>query len=407
MLERPDRQVPWVRVVARLRRGVTLPWARAAAQASYIESVLGMPNLSPSTRQLWLRGRVELEPAGRGFSASRRSFAQPLAILMMVTGLVLVVACANLANLLLARAAGRRREMAIRLAIGGTRLRIARQLATESLVLAAAGGAVGLGLARWGTGALVRFAGSGLVPFALEPGIDRRALAFTAGLCLLTALLFGLAPSWHSLHPRAVEGRRPAAPALIVVEVALSLVILIAAGLFVRTVTNLKAQPLGFGDRLLLVWTAPEQAGLRGRPVDDQIDQSLLPERLMALLASLFGAAAVTLAAIGVYGVLSYWAARRTAEIGMRIALGATPGNVLAMVLRESLWLVAAGVAVGIPAALALNRLVAARLFAVGASDPPTIAAAAALVLAVGLAAGLLPACRASRVDPLVALRHE
>ena len=604
MVERPGRRVPWVRVFARLGTGVTIERARAAAQVSYLQSVREMEGLSPQTRDSWLRRRVELEPAARGFSLARRAFTQPLVILLVLTGLVLLVACANLANLLLARSAARRREIATRLALGGSRGRIARQLVTESLVLAAAGGALGLLFARWGTDSLVRFAGSGLVPFALELRLDARVLGFTAALCLLTGLLFGVAPAWRTTsadwppaHARTVGGR-PASRPLIVLEVALSLVVLIAAGLFARSLANLKSQPLGFhGDRLLMVWTAPEQAGLRGRSVatlfasvprrlesvpgvisasasmvgllegvysdeggpvtvpgfvprpgerggarpnvvapgffetvgmrlvegrdfsahdsetappvavinqamaryyfgrqiplgrhlqfgrnnlveiigvvndaknntlresgmrmfylsyrqfpsdlfslcvvvraaadspairqrlreaigavapelpivktgsvDEQIDQSLLQERLIALLASLFGALATALACIGVYGVMSYSAAQRTGEIGVRMALGATRADVLAMMLRESLGLVLAGVAVGIPAALALARLVSARLFGIRATDPLTVSLAAALMLAVGACAGLVPARRAARVDPMVALRHE
>jgi predicted permease len=608
-----------VRVIGRLKPGVKKEQAEAAAQLLHQQILLrGFPNPSPLALKNIASNRIELVPAATGYSPQRQTFRQPLTILMIVVGLLLLIACANVANLLLARAAARQREMAVRLALGAGRGRVIRQLLAESALLAILGGALGLLFAWWGTNALAVFMQSGPMTgpllstnLRLDLHPDARVFAFTAALCLTTAILFGLAPALRSsrvsLTPALMghgagsdnaDRRFGLGQALVIAQVALSLILLIGAGLFARTLSNLKAQDLGFDrEHTLLVWLAPGQTGrpvqalvelyrtvkerlstipgaysasvsmggvldgseggasselfiipdqssrpglklkvafvspeffetvgiplLRGRdfteqdtepsprvaiinettarfffgdqnpigkriddpgpdgeseivgmvkdaktgtPRDDrgviyrpyrqrerflrtnwcvavratgeptaltasirrelrnidpnlpvlrintikqQLDDILFQERLIASLSGFFGLLAVALASLGLYGVVSYTVARRTHEIGIRLALGATQADALRMILKESLALALAGVAIGVPVTLAATRLISSRLFGVGAADPLTIAAASALLLAVAAMAALLPARRAARVDPMTALRCE
>jgi predicted permease len=609
MPERPDLLTnpgpPWLRIVARLKSGATIEQAQAAVQTVYLQTIRDQ-QLDARQLRLALEAKVGLEPAGRGFSPQRKAFAQPLAILMIVVGLVLLIACANVANLLLARSAARTRELAIRVAIGAGRIRLIRQLLTESLLLAALGGAFGLLLAAGGTSALARFAGSGVDAVQLDTRLDWRVLIFTAVLCLSTGILFGIVPARRAgrVSPVSVLGGRSAGSdrrsglsrTLVISQVALSLVLLTGAGLFLQTLRNLSGQDLGFDrEHVLLVWTAPGQAGRSGQAlvpffaklpgqigalpevraasvstngllnasygsgpvlrvegytgpepaaawnvvapryfesvgmrlllgrdftghdtegaphvavvnksmayrlfgsgnpigrrfgkgresgypweivgvvndakdaaardqgrmmfyvpygqdvahlrsmcltvrtsgspnsaaaqireqlhsidpnlpvlkidtIEQQLDSQLVQDRLISAIAGFFGVLAVLLACLGLYGVMSYMVARRTNEIGVRMAMGATRGQVLTRVLQESLALVAAGILIGLPATIAAARLIANRLFGVGASDPATIGSAVLLLIAVAALAGLLPARRASKVDPMVALRYE
>jgi predicted permease len=591
VLERADRRPPWLRIVARLRPGVPIGQAQAAAQIAYLDSVRGMADLRPQIRESLLHKQVQLEPAAKGFSPQRQAFARTFAILIAGAGLVLLIACGNVATLLLARSAARSREMGIRIALGAGKLRIARQQLTEVLALASIGGVLGFIAATWTTRALASFLASGLVPFSLDLDPDARVLAFAVALTLSAGALCGLAPLFggpliHAISAArsAVQsgGRFRAGKALVIAQVALSSGVLIAAGLFIRTLHNLKSQDLGFSrEHLLLVWTSPEQAGQSGRvvatmfdslprriaaipgvisasaslvgplegtyadaagpaspnlvatgffetagmrllagrdfndhdtetsapagivnqamahdlfgddnplgkhfvfrrteveivgvvsdskfntvrdrnrrmfyipyrqdsahlfglcvlvrtalqpsalaarireeirsfdrslpiakidSVEDQIDQSLLQERLIATLSSLFGVLAVALACIGLYGVMSYTTARRTGEIGVRIALGATRADIAEVVLRDALMLVFAGLATGVPGTVAAARFLSAHLFGVSPADPITMSVAAPVMIVVALLAGLVPAARACAIRPAAALRHE
>ena len=608
-------------IIGRLKPGVAIARAQAAAQVANQQLLMDEagPNPTPERVQEIALTRMEAEPAARGRSPQREALAQPLTILMVIVGLVLAVACANIANLLLARSASRQREMAIRMALGARRGRIVRQLLTESLMLAAIGSALGLVFASWMESALSSFVRSGPVGFntaplaiSLDLHTDWRIVAFTAGLCLLTGILFGLAPAFRSskvsLTP-ALAGRGAdsagagsrfkVGKALVIMQVALSLLLLIGAGLFVRTLRNLRSQDLGLArEHVLLAWTAPMQGGrmgkaaeplfeaaqerisalpgvisaspsvygfLNGSPfigttvkipgrepapddpktqidlvapryfetlgmrllmgrdftdrdnatsprvviinqaiagyffgdqnpigkrigfqfsgtpgeleivgvvnnakhitprdqnrmmfyipyrqdvghllqmclavrtagdpmsvaalvrqelreidpklpvikidtIGEQLNDLLVQERLIASLASSLGLLGTVLACLGLYGVVSYTVARRTSEIGIRLALGATPGKVMRMVLKESLWLVLAGIGFGLSAALAVTRPISSRLFGVGSTDPPTIVVVSLLILVVAAAAALVPARKASSVDPMIALRHE
>jgi len=610
-----------VRVVGRLKPGMTMQQAQAAAEVIHQRNLREFwPNPTPEQIRYMTRLHVALAHAGAGFSPQRDSYGASLIILMAVVGVVLLIACTNVANLLLARSAARQREMAVRRAIGAGHLRLVQQLLTESVLLALMGGALGLLFSVWATNALSAAVASGPVlmgsrspsPWiSLDLHPDWRVLSFTAGLCLLTGVMFGLAPAFRSartsLSPAltgrgagsgSAGGRFRAGRVLVVSQVALSLVLLIVAGLFLRTLHNLKSTDLGVDrQHLLLIWAAPGQAGHRGpelaafwrtmrerlaslpsvlstsasslglltgidgggpsemlrvegrptkpgllmwqaviaprffetvgipllggrdlnerdteasapqvavinetmarfffggenpigkrfgtgrdigmpveivgvvkdakhgapgtkrgmwyvpyRPdsglgimcvvlraagpadgmaarvrqelramdpnlpvlkidtVDEQLDTVLVQERLTASLSGLFGGLAAVLACLGLYGVMSYTTARRTNEIGIRMALGSSRLEVLHLVLMESLLLIVIGTAIGISAALGATRLISTKLFGVTATDPVTIAAAALLMIAVGALAGFLPAQRASRVDPMAALRYE
>ena len=608
-------------MVARLKPGVSQQQARAEAEVILQQSIA--PDVKAGTKSENLP-HVELAAGSKGLDDLRREFSKPLAILMAVVGLVLLIACANVANLLLARGMSRQKEMAVRLAIGAWRSRLIRQLLTESVLLAALGGALGLALAFWSTDLLVAFMSSGREPLNLSVKPDPWVLGFTAAVSILTGILFGLSPALRStrldLTPALKEsgGKEPGATpgrhvrrvgigsTLVVIQVSLSLLLLVGAGLFVRTLTNLENVNAGFDEHNLLLFgidptqdgykgqrladfyrqlaqgiaaqpgvrsvsmsgttligggmsrletfiegSAPKQADKDGgvsahanevgpnffetlgiplmfgrtinehdtatapkvvvvndefarqflgggsplgrrlgfdklvfdkkgrgdyeivgvvagakyadlrrevaptvyvatlqEPADlgamhfevrtagdpnqmiaairrvaqgmdsnlalydvrsqmEQINQTLFQERLFARLTGFFGVLALVLGCIGVYGVMAFAVTRRTREIGIRMALGASRSGILGMVLTETLVLVAVGIALGVIAALEATRLIATLLFGLKPNDPLTIAGAALLMVAAAAFAGYVPARRASRVDPMVALRYE
>ncbi|MGH9217940.1 MAG: ADOP family duplicated permease [Vicinamibacterales bacterium] len=560
----------------------------------------------PELRALTLDRRLVLEPFARGSSTLRDRFTAPLFALMAMVGLLLLIACANTANLLLARATSRQREMAVRLSIGASRARIVSQLLTESVLLASVAALVGLAIAPLASELLVRMTigiESGPLPFSV--GIDQRVLLFTVAITLVTSFLFGFAPAWRatdvslSTALKATgrtthQGARLSLPkVLVVAQVALSLLLAVGAGVFVRSFGNLVALPLGFNQSVLWVsispslggYREPELAGLYARiieraeslpgvesatlamcgvmtgcrssadgvvitgyasqpeeqvvvqenrvgpryfstvgmtivggrdftaadfgsdapiaivneamvrkyfkdrnpigerfggdtpdveivgvvrdarvnavreaatpmvfypldstppfvgsmqvrtsadpgttaaalrkaiqeiepnlPVDRVIPISelaagtLRQERLIARLASVLGVLALGLACLGLYGLMSYAVKQRTAELGVRFALGAPRPRVLWMVFRESLVLMIAGLLIGMPLVLVASRLVGTLLFGVTATDPAIIGGAMAVLLTVGATSSYLPSWRASRVDPLTALRQE
>ena len=596
----------WLELLARTKPGVSPPQAQAAATLLFRNEMLhgAKPMLKASADP-----QVELIPAQKGLIGARSEFSTPLDVLMLAVGLVLLIACANVAGLMLARSAARQKEMAVRLALGATRMRVVRQLLTESLLLSAAGGALGVWLASWGAKALAAFVSTGgLEQLHLEAQLDGRVLAFTVAVSILTGILFGLAPAFRGAHvdltPALKEtagslsgasrtgGRRfGLGSTLVVAQVALSVLVLVGAGLLVRTLANLKSVDPGFDTRNLLLfgidptlsgykdtqiqnlyrnlqaklrslpgvisasyssgtllsggsWTedirAEGQTGkstvtthmlaagsgflktmriplLEGRaftPADftshhavaiinrdfarryfgnrnplglhfggtdpkdvqsevigvvadtkydqlkseigptayiplmgggahfelrtavnpaaiiptvrrtvsdvdqnlplfdvktesEQIDQLLFNERLVARLSSLFGVFALILACIGLYGLLSYEVARRTREIGIRVALGAERRDILRLVVRKGIVLSVAGAAIGIAAAFGVMRYLATLLYGVNPIDAVTFVAVAVLLVGVSLLACYIPARRATRVDPMVALRQE
>ncbi len=607
-----DRNILWLRLVGRRQRGIEAEQAAARTNDLFQRMLVkeAGSDLTPDTRQAIARLTTELVPFERGFSGLRRRYARPLLVLMTVVGLLLLIACANVANLLLARAARRGREIAVRLTLGASRSRLVRQLVTESLLLALAGGAVALLVARWTTGFILGLIYSGPVP--LDVGIDLRVLGFTLGVSLLTAFLFGLAPARRATRVDllstlksqtglASAGHRgwSLRQTLVVCQVALSLVLLVGAGLFLRSLDNLRSQDLGFHtEGLLQVDLDPQGGGyeaaqlsglyqdlvegiealpavesaslssfsllsgsrtrnevfvdgyaprtdedrrieqtvvtpgyfetigarpLLGRPAEErdrqgaprvalvnqsfarhyfgdesplgrrfgvdgesssrdfeivglmknlkyndlwadparlvyfpfaqqggylhalqvrsredlatvaaasqvrrlvskvapdlpilairsltqEIDLSLRQEKLLSRLTGFFGLLALLLASIGLYGVLAYGVSQRTSEIGIRMALGAPRLRVLWMVLRSAMVWASIGVAIGALGALAAGRLVSSLLFGLAPTDPATILLAATVLLLVAAFAGYWPARRASRLDPVIALRCE
>ena len=603
----------WVRVMGRLTPGATAAQAAAALEPAFQESAregwtAATTAASPDERMPDLPSLVA-DPGERGENDVRRQFAGYLTTLMGLAGLLLLAACANLANLLLARATARRREVAVRLALGASRGRIVRQLAAESLVLAAAGAALGLAFAWWGRDLLLALRPFGQAKVVLDLPLDGRVLGFTTGATIGTALLFGL---WPALRATSVDlsiefqsggrtlggGRSRMSRGLVIAQMALSLVLLVSTGLFVRTLTNLQridagfnrqslilfridaasagytrdqftalqsrlqqtlegvpglravtfsstallsrvrqnrriavpghtpasgtlpivntnglasnfframelplvlgrefttqddggaakvaivnqafvreyfdgANPIGerivipnYADRIEVVGVAadakytelrtatpptvylPALQQLDGnasfavrlargnqnaaaifpairsavrevdpalpvldlRTQDEQIDRLHGQELLFAKLSGLFGGMALLLACVGLYGLMSHAVLRRTSEIGLRMALGARPGHVLRTVIGESLLLVSLGILTGLAAAFAGGRLVASMLFGVTPADPLTYGAVAATLAVVAVLATLAPARRASRIDPVVALKVE
>jgi predicted permease len=561
----------------------------------------------------YLQSKLGAVPAAHGLSELRRQYQRALSVLMVVVGLVLLIACANVANLLLARATVRGREMAIRLALGAARRRVVRQLLTESVLLAGLGAVAGLLFARWGSALLVSVLSSGQSQVALDLTLDGRVLGFTLAIAAATGILFGLAPAWRAsrIDPQAalksnargvVEGhsRFTIGKALVVGQIALSLVLVVAAGLLLgsfRKLTTLDpgfdrngvlvaavslrnagyggdeygavhrdlltrlraipgvqhvgssditpisgsawnnriqvegytpkanrddaivyfnevsdgyfsamgtpllagrdfdqrdrpsgqpvaivneavvqkffrgASPLGkhyrvvmhgaaetpveivgvvknakykqiretaiptiyiakaqnakpranayyqlrtAGDPMALIPAVKAVAAELNRsislelaPLSRQVDASLTRERLLATLSGFFGALALLLATVGLYGTLSYSVARRRNEIGIRVALGAAQGSVVRLVLGEVARVIVLGVAVGALAALASTRWMEAFLYGLTPSDPAVLVGSGLLLATIGLVAGLIPALRASRVDPIAALRED
>jgi predicted permease len=599
-------------LIGRLKPGLSMSEAAANVNLLYKQLLHEYAGAQPSQKQLAAleHARIELTPAATGLSQLRMQFSQPLRVLMGVAGLVLLIACANIANLLLARATARAHEIAVRMAIGAGRMRLIRQLLTESFLLAMTGGSLGVAFAWWSSRILVGMVSTGQQPLPLKVSPDLHVLTFTLLVCLATALLSGTAPALRATRVELVPSlkdkrgsvsgmqRSSLAKGLIIAQVALSFALLVGAGLFVRSLVKLANVDPGFNqDEALLFnidmgglgyketdprlpelcrqveqrvsalpgvraasfslftfnegdWTVgasvqgyvpssdqdrvilnnsvgeeffrsmglPILAG-RGfsagdtshsakvavinetmarrffpgrspigehfglgaaehsndieivgivkdakydsldekpqaaayypfsqspqlfndfivrysgdartitdevrRAISDvnptlavwgvstmaeQVQQSVLQQRLIAQLSAFFGLLALLLACIGLYGVMSYTVTRRTSELGIRMALGAERKNVLWLVMRETLLLIGTGLAIGMPLAMLGTRLVSNMLFGLVPSDPATIACSLAVLLTVAALAGYLPARRASMVDPMVALRYE
>jgi predicted permease len=612
-----DRMFQTLHLLGRLKAGVAPEAAQTATNLLFrqlLADYIG-PQASPQTTRNVERAYVELTPARAGRSELRTEFSSPLTILMAVVAVVLLIACANVANLLLARASARQREVAVRLSLGAGRLRIVRQLLAESLLLGAAGAALGFVISAGASRLLVAIVSAGTEPLPLQLTPDLPVLAFTLVATLATVLAFGAVPALYATRLNLVpalkdggavtssSGRTRLSRLLVVGQVALSVALIAGAVLFIRSLSNVMSIDIGFDKQDVLVagfdpggasyqvdarynammtrvedrvahvpgvraasfalsvfngggWStnnisipgrtrSPNDRGvvlnivgaqyldvvrmpiLAGRGLserdtassrrvavineamartyfgeplplgrtfsvyDDEkadseqwkdvevvgvvrgakyfgllereraavffphaqhlryflfsfvvrhdsaavalmpairravaevdpnlpignvttlsrlVDDSVVNRRAIAKLSAFFGVLALLLASIGIYGVTSYGIARRTNEFGVRIALGAQRRDVLQLVLGETARLGAAGVLFGLVIALAAGRFVASLLFGLTPYDPGALAAAASAMLAVALLAGYLPALRATRIDPLVALRRE
>jgi predicted permease len=614
-----DRRSQWIQIFARMKPGFTVEKATASLQPLFMQILNDeltrqeMRDITDFNRKRFIERKVRIETAANGYSQMRRSYATPLVVLMCMVGLVLLIACFNVANLLIARAVARQKEVAVRLAVGASRRQILGQLLIESLLLSVTAGVIGILLSIAIIRGLLKFLPAGGSPVLLRAEPDLRILAFSGALALFTGLLFGMAPAlqsmrfdlWSTLKDvvGAVTGGGSAVrfrKILVVAQVAFSFLLLAGAGLFVRTLSNLKQMDSGFRDieNLVSFQLDPALSGysvariksfytqllenirsipgvksagfgavpvlhgtewdssmsveghqakdgedmqafmnaispeyfktmgttlLEGRDFDardtgtkttvaivnrkfathffgdksavgrrvgwgvgprtkldmeiigvtedtlyegpregvrrqafvtmgqsdfpagasfyvrstmesnaifsalrqnvreldasmpvyemktlgSQLDETLGTERLIAALSAAFGVLATLLAALGLYGVMAFVVARRTKEIGLRMALGAPQRSVVWMVMREMLLLLGSGLAVGIPAAYLLSRYVSAQLFGVRPADIATAALALAILVAVAVLSGWIPARRASTIDPIQALHYE
>jgi putative ABC transport system permease protein len=619
----------WMQTIGRIKSGATVAQAETELYAVYQDQEEGERRSLKDGRFVNQAQPILLMPAARGYSYVRNRLQRPLIILMIVVGLVLVIACANVANLMLARGAARQREMAVRLAVGASRSQLTAQLLVESIAIALAGGVAGLAFAFFCVRVLLDYlpqTGWGQASLNVTP--DLRLLGFTFAVSLITGVLYGIAPALKSTKPDLVRAlkedsagssgpsRLTLSNALVVIQVALSLVLLIGTGLFVRSLGNLHDIDSGFrADNTVIVTVDPSRNGYKGQRLRDfyeklrldvetlpgvqsvslanitplsgsrwngsiaiegyqwkddekkyvdmnavgpryfetvgiplilgrdfrdednppysldppekftpgveppeppgprvaiinqsfanrffegrnpigmhvstdeqykpdrafeivgvvkdahyfglrealepmmyfpvwrqagsralcirtskdapqlaagirrqvtaidagipvlsvrsmhqEIDNDILVDRLIATLSSYFGLLALLLAGVGLYGVISYGVTRRTREIGIRMALGAQRPAVLWLVMRRAAAFLLIGAVIGIPTALFATRLVKSFLYGIGAQDPMTIVMATLVLGAVAATASFLPARRATKVDPMVALRHE
>lgn len=601
------------RILARPAPGLSLEQTRTRLRTIWpaMAGVAVNPNMPAKRRNAMLASTLDVAPGGTGWTYLRSQYAKPLYVLMCISGLVLLVACANVANLLLARSTARRREIAIRLAIGAGRGRIIRQLLVESLLLAAIGSAAGLLIAQFGSRFLLESVSGRSQTIPLDVGLNREVLGFNIAVAFVIGLLFGIAPAFRATSagpgPALKSSERTSsasagrlAPALVSLQIALSLLLIVGAGLFIGTLRNLQAIDPGFrhqgvlllnvngrrvapggtqadarlatlyreslhdiaqlngvqavslsngtpvsggfwsqnvmvdgqpgaqeeaiffavspgyfsalsipvvagrdfterdrsgGPPVMIVneefvrrlvpggnaigqrasasdsrfWKNMEIVGvtansvpyslrepprpcvyvpffqqppgnigvatfeikaagslravsaavehtmqprlpglpLKVRSFTSQIEDSIRRETLMAELAGFFGVLALVLAAVGIYGLLAYMVTLRTVEIGIRMALGAQRKQVVWMILGGALRLIAVGIALGFPAAWWASRLISTMLYGLKPTDSVTIATSVLVLAGAGLLAGFLPAHRASRVEPLAALKYE
>ena len=610
-----DRRARWVQVFGRLKPGYTVETARGPVQGlftqirAYEMTLPAAKDWSAYSRERFMKGQLHVVTAAMGYSGLRNDFSTALIVLMCMVGLVLLIACANVANLLIARGFMRQKEMAMRLSLGASRRRLIGQLLTESLVLSFAGGIAGLGLAVLLTRGLLALVPTDGQPILISAHPDPRILAFTLCLTFVTGIVFGLVPALRASRPdpwttlkdtmgsiAGTTGSVFLRKGLVTAQVALSFLLLFGAGLFVKSLQNLKTTDTGVAlDNLVTFQISPSLNGydnpravlfrnqlldrLRSAPgvksaalvavpilsgnewdnsmsveghkpndgedmqafmnalspgyfetmkipfiegrdftamdikenstvaivnrrfaehffpgrsavgkrlgngtgpkskltieiigvvadwlyegpregvrrqvfvpnwgkgstafyvraqtgsasifnivrdqvrqldsslpvyemktLEAQLDQTLLTDRLIAMLSAGFGLLATLLASIGLYGVMAFVVARRRKELGIRLALGAQPGLVIWLVMREVLLLLTIGLAVGIPAAMALGRFVATQLYGIQPRDPWVAGSTLLVLTLVSAAAGLIPAHRASRIDPILALRHE
>jgi predicted permease len=609
-----DERTRWVQVFARLKPGMTIENAQGPMQGLFTQirqhemTLPGAKDWSQFQRDRFMTGQLKLEQAAMGYSSLRNDFSTALVVLMAMVGLVLLIACANVANLLIARGFMRQKEIAVRLSLGARRGQLVRQLLTESVLLSLVGGAVGILLSVALTRGLISLIPADQ-PLLVQPTPDLRILLFTFALTLLTGVVFGLLPALRASNPDqwgtlkdtvgGIAGTGSSLflrKGLVAAQVALSFLLLFGAGLFVRSLQNLQTTDTGveldnlitfqlnpalsgyenqqgvnfynelldrlgsspgvksvgtaavgilsgdewdssmgveghtakegedmqafmnalspgyfttmgipllegrdftradareeatvaivnqkfarhfFGDKSAIgrhvgfgtgpnskltieiigvaadsLYEGPREGVRRqvfipnwgrggvtfylrttdassgafnlvrnevkrldaGMPVfamktlQGQLDETLLSDRLIAMLSAGFGLLATLLASIGLYGVMAFIVARRKKELGLRLALGAEPSSVIWLVMKEVLLLLTIGLVIGVPSAIALGRYVSSQLFGITPNDPWLAIATVAVLTVVSAAAGMIPATRASRIDPILALRYE
>ncbi len=601
----------WMQAMARLRPGVTLAQAQAQLAPRFHQWVAATATNDKERASL---PEIALHEGRGGIDTLRREYSKPLFLLMTLVALILVIACSNVANLLLARAASRRREIAVRLSEGASRARVIRQLLTESVLLGLTGGALGVLLAFWGIRLLTALLAGHSEDAMLHPHLNWHVLAVAAGLSLLTGLVFGLIPALQSTkmdlvsalketqtgqpHAKPSGWRVSVSQILVVGQIATTLLMLVAAGLFVRTLKNLQSVNLGFNrenvllfsidaskvgykdpaisefygrvleqlsaipgvrsagiargsliggedsmpistvgapprretrylqvgpnflttmqipilagrdiderDRInsqkvaviseefarvnfpgrnplgqhLMVWDDDQEKKLhrdmeivgvaknarygdlkretlpvvyitynQGFPQPDEmmyalrtagdplgfvnsirdvvhradarlpvidvrtqageIESAMQDEKMLAELCSALAVLALMIACVGLYGTISYTVARRTGEIGIRMALGAQRGPIVWMVLRQVIVMAAVGLAISVPIALGTSKFLGSLLFGMKPNDPAALGLAVTILLLAALLAGGVPARRAAQIDPMTALRHE
>lgn len=403
----------WVTMVARLQPGVSSQQAQAALQPLLpkIAEDAGLPEVERKQDM----ERLVLSGAARGLSSLRERYSLPARILMAVVMLVLLIACSNVANLLLAQGEARRPEINIRLALGAGRSQLLRQLLAQALLLAAMGAVAGLALARWTSRLLANSVSPAASGARLDYGIDARVLLFTLAATAATVLLCGLAPSIsatrletrQSLTTHNANHRRylplRLGNALVLGQVALSVTLLLTSGLLLSGLVTHATLGAGSGNALMVtindVGHSLQQA--------NQIDGSPHQDQLIAALCGVFSLLALVLTCVGLYGLLSFTVAQRINEICIRMALGAGKFSIFRMVVGDAMRLVLPGLLLGMAGAFFGARLVRSLLYGVGRSDPATFIAICVLLALAALLACYAPARRATAVDPLAALRNE
>ena len=398
--------------IGRLKPGVSLAQARAEAQAI----ARRIQESYSADLQKALPG-VELQILANPLhEMAVGNVRTPLLLMLAAVGLVLLIGCANVANLLLAKAAGRQREIALRMALGASRTQLARQMITESLALALFGGALGLLAAFWIVDAFVPYLPAGL-PLAQEIGMDTGVLLFSLLASVLTAIVFGLAPAAAALRTdiqgtlkegcsRAGQSRarRGMQSAFVVAEFVLAFVLLAGAELLPSSGDPSVLVP---AVRNSVIALDPQLPVTGLQTMDRLVSETVAPRRFSTLTVGIFAVIALLLASIGVYGVLAYAVTEQTHEIGLRMALGADSRMVMRTVIARGLRLALIGLGIGVATALALTRLMASLLYGVSATDPLTFITVSLLLAAVATLASYVPARRAIRIDPLRALRWE
>ena len=382
-----QRGAHFLNLIARLKQGVTEE--QAQSDVSLVAGRLEQQYPDTNTHK-----GIHIESALHSIVGDIRP---ALLILLGAVACVLLIACANVANLLLARATGRYKEMAIRSALGASRIRVIRQLLTESVLLSLVGGGVGLMLAVWWSDLLVAL-GKEDIPRAVQVGLDWRVLSFTLSVSVLTGLVFGLVPAFHSskteLTDSLKEGRGVGGGAR---RNRMTMV--------VRTSVDPNSVVPAIRSKVFQLDTELPLQSVR--TLDRVIANSIGQQRFTAVVLSVFAAVALLLAIAGLYGVISYAVSQRTRELGIRIALGARVPDVLVLVLKEGMTFVLVGELVGLAGAYGLTRLLRGFLFEVTPTDALTFITVTIVLSGIALLACYIPARRATRVDPLEALRCE